>query len=131
MKGRTNKDENCQPNQKKGKIGTQMHIKMKYGHKEDIFIWMNADYMATAGNYRELYSLKTNCLQLGLAFMTQQQSSKRNELPCCAHSPPKHAALQPACFFCLIPTFTFLGPWSNTEVRGNALHLEGQGETNF
>lgn len=32
---------------------------------------MNADYMATAGNYRELYSLKTDYLQLGFAFMTK------------------------------------------------------------
>lgn len=84
---------------------------------------MNADYMATAGNYRELYSLKTNYLQLGFAFMTEQQSSKEmncravpaapsNTLP---HSPqPEH--------FCLIGTFTFLGPKINSDVRENAFN---------
>lgn len=58
---------------------------------------MNADYMATAGNYRELYSLKTDYLQLGFAFMIKQQGSKemnchavpavpQNTLPCSQHT---------------------------------------------
>lgn len=33
VKGRANKDENCQPNQE-GKTQAQMHIKMKYGHRK-------------------------------------------------------------------------------------------------
>lgn len=69
---------------------------------------MNADYMATAGNYRELYSLKTNYLQLGFAFMTKQRSSKEMNCHAVPAAPPN--TLPPARCFCLIDTFTFLGP---------------------
>jgi len=84
---------------------------------------MNADYMATAGNYRELYSLKTSYFQLGFAFMTKQQSSK--EMNCLAvPAAPQNTlprSLQPA-HFCLMDTFTFLRPKINSDMRENTFN---------
>lgn len=90
---------------------------------------MNADYMATAGNYRELYSLKTNYLQLGFAFMTKQQSSKEMNCRAVPAAPPHTLprSLQPA-RFCLIEAFTFLGPKINSDMRGNAFNWGRGGE---
>lgn len=60
-------------------MGTDAHQNEIWAQKI-LFMWVNTDYMATAGKYRELYSLKTNYLQLGFAFMTKQQN--RNEINC-------------------------------------------------
>ena len=93
---------------------------------------MNADYMATAGNYRELYSLKTNYLQLGFAFMTKQQSGKEMNCHAVPAAPPNMLprSLQPALFFCLIDAFTFLGPKINSDMSENAFNWVGcEGES--
>lgn len=55
---------------------------------------MNAYYMTTAGNYRGLYSLKTNYLQLGFAFMMKQQSGKARQ---CHAVPALLGGLPSAC----------------------------------
>lgn len=51
-------------------MGTDAHQNEIWAQKI-LFMRVNADYMATAGKYREIYSLKTNYLQLGFAFMTK------------------------------------------------------------
>lgn len=94
VKDRTNEDESCQPHQKKGKKRAQMHLKIKYGHSKILLMFVIADYMTTAGNYRGLYSLKTHYLQLGFAFTMKQQSGEARQ--CCA-VPALLTALPSAC----------------------------------
>lgn len=103
-------------------MGTDAHQNEIWAQKI-LFMHMNADYMATAGNYRKLYSLKANYLELGFAFMTKQQNSKAMKCHTMPAAPQSMLPLnlQPACFY-LIDTFTFPGPKVNFDMRENAFN---------
>lgn len=114
-------------------MGTDAHQNEIWAQKI-LFMRVNADYMATAGKCRELYSLKTNYLQLGFAFMTKQQS--RKEMNChaaptaCPNALP--CSLQPARCLCLLDNFTFLGPKISPDMRENAFNWgRVRGKANF